>query len=148
MNKEFEELKKALAEDITENNKTAKLNKHDAPKGSTILKIVVWSIALVAIIFQAIFWGWWTILTVLPTCCVAYYLVELLLFPKKLITYVKEIFKENKTDFIVWTLAIVSIPIQILFWGYWAILTGIITIVAAIFLPEIIEENIIDYFKN
>lgn len=147
------EIKQILAEELLD--KKTKVNKKRAPKEEVLsysgeedfldnkrmskAKLVVWAFALLLIILQVIFWGWWTILTGLVTGVIAYYVADVLVNTKK--------YWEFRIVAVVWILAVVLIIVQILALGWWTILTAPFTIALAFFLPRWIR-GISNYFRS
>lgn len=151
------EIKQILAEELLD--KKTKVNKKRAPKEEVLsdsgeedfldntrmskAKLVVWAFALLLIILQVIFLGWWTILTGLVTGVIAYYVADVLVNTKKY----WELIGEYRIVAVVWILAVVLIIVQILALGWWTILTAPFTIALAFFLPRWIR-GISNYFRS
>lgn len=128
---------------IKRRKRTPKDCDNDAkPVDSTkrIIRLSVWSLALVLIIVQAIFFGWWTLATGPVTAVIAF-------FTASFCEDFKENARRNIVNIVIWALAIIAIIAQIILWKWWTILTGIITVAIAV-LITLAASRVSDYFRG
>lgn len=128
---------------IKRRKRTPKDYDNDAkPVDSTkrIIRLSVWSLALVLIIVQAIFFRWWTFATGPVTAVIAF-------FTANFCEDFKENARRNIVNIVIWALAIIAIIAQIILWKWWTILTGIITVAIAV-LITLAASRVSDYFRG
>lgn len=122
-----ERVKAKLLQKIQNENEEKRLHKI-----KVISTCCIWSIAAILITLQVIFLQWWTILTGILTAIAVIYAFLI----KK---GIEEAPKENRKQMIwvqglTWGIAMLLIILEIIFWGWWAILSGVATFVVAQFI--------------
>lgn len=92
----------------------------------------IWGIAAILLMLQVIFLQWWTILTGIITLIIVKYAFVIK-------NGIEKAPKENKKQMIwvqgfTWGIVVLLIILEIIFWSWWAILSGVATFVVAQFI--------------
>ena len=95
----------------------------------------IWGIAAILLMLQVIFLQWWTILTGIITLIIVKYAFVIK-------NGIEKAPKENKKQMIwvqgfTWGIVVLLIILEIIFWSWWAILSGVATFVVAQFISLI-----------